>query len=297
MKLASLLNKDLIFWNIEVKNHEELYKLIADSVSEKFDLKSDDIFNAFIKRDKLGYTILPHGISIPHGRLENFNDLILAIVKLKTPFDINNEKVDLFFILLTSNIGSNLYLKSLSAFARVARDYGENLKEFSNKSDFYSFLEETNIKVNKMVLVKDIITKNPITVSLDEKLVNVVDLMRQNNITYVIVTDENNKYMGKIDLLDILKIAYPEYILSLNDLSFLSNLRAYEEFAEKEKIMLVRDVYIKDNKQTINENNNLIELGFNLLKNHLNHITVIDDENCVTGILSLGNILDNILRV
>jgi len=297
MKLASLLNKDLIFWNVEVKNHEELYKLIADSVSEKFDLKSDDIFNAFIKRDKLGYTILSNGISLPHGRLENFNDLIIAIVKLKTPFDINNEKVDLFFILLTSNIGSNLYLKSLSAFARAAKDYGEKLKEFSNKFDFYSFLEEINLKVNKMVLVKDIITNNPITVSLDEKLVNVVDLMKQNHITFVIVTDENNKYLGKIDLLDILKIAYPEYILTLNDLSFLSNLRAYEEFAEKEKIMLVRDVYIKDNKQIINENNNLIELGFNLLKNHLNHITVVDDENCVTGILSLGNILDNILRV
>ena len=297
MKLASLLNKDLIFWNLDVSNHNELYKIVSQKVSEKFDLKAESIFDAFIKRDKLGYTIFPNGISLPHGRLENFNDLIIAVVKLKKPFEINQNQVDLFFMLLTSNVGGNLYLKTLGAFARTAKEYGAKIKDFDNEDDFYDFIEETEIKVNDSVKVKDIMTENPVIVALDEPLVNVMDLMKKSNHTFFPVVDEQNKYFGKIDLLDILKIAYPEYILSLKDLSFLSNLRAYEEFAEKEKHMFVRDVVVTDKNKVINEEQNIIELGFCFLKGHWHHVTVLDNENKVKGIISLNNILNNILRV
>jgi len=297
MKLVSLLNKDLIFWDLDVNNHEELYKTVAQKVSEKFDIKADSIFDAFINRDKLGYTVFPNGISLPHGRLENFNDLIIAVVKLKKPFEINQNQVDLFFMLLTSNVGSNLYLKTLGAFARTARNYADKIRNFKNEDEFYNFMEETGVKVNESVKAKDIMTENPFTVNLDDPLMQVMDLMKKSNHTFFPVVDSDKKYLGKIDLLDIFKIAYPEYILSLKDLSFVSNLRAYEEFAEKEKHMLVKDVFKKEKEKIIYEDQNILEVGFFFLKNHWHHVTVLDKENKVTGVISLNNILNNILRV
>lgn len=56
-----------------------------------------------------------------------------------------------------------------------------------------------------LLLAKDIMSLNPKTISKEELAVNALLLMRQNNITQLLVVDEDNKYFGVIHLHDLLK--------------------------------------------------------------------------------------------
>jgi len=61
-----------------------------------------------------------------------------------------------------------------------------------------------NEKDYSRLMAQDIMTKNPITLSHDTLLVDALNLMRNNNITQVLIT-KNNEYAGVIHLHDILK--------------------------------------------------------------------------------------------
>jgi arabinose-5-phosphate isomerase len=56
----------------------------------------------------------------------------------------------------------------------------------------------------KNIKAEDIMTRNPKTIEPSEMAVNALDMMRQNEIVHLIVT-ENNKYLGVIHLHDLVK--------------------------------------------------------------------------------------------
>lgn len=298
MKLNSLFQQDLIFWNVDVNTKEDMYKIVANKISKKYKLSKDEITKAFIKRDTLGDTSLPGGISIPHGRLDNFNDLIISIVKPKKPFIRGDQKTNIFFLILTSNIGSNTYLKTLRAFALLSNNFSKVYNKFNTPDELIEHIDGLNLYLNDTLKIKDVMNKDPMIAKINDRIHDAVDLMKKKNLIFLPITDENNKYLGKINLDDILKISYPKYILELTDLSFLNNFRAYEEFAEKEKTMLIKDIFVEDSNfsKTINQDASIVELSFLLIKNNWSHITVIDDQKNIVGIASLRDVLNKILR-
>lgn len=68
--------------------------------------------------------------------------------------------------------------------------------------DIRRMLENT-ADINKLH-AKDIMSKDPVTVSSDTMAVNALDIMQQNNITQILVT-KNGKYSGVVHFHDLLK--------------------------------------------------------------------------------------------
>src|SRR6056297_3633212 len=279
MKLSSLLNENLIFFDVELDDYKKVYELVAKEISKQYNLNKDNIYEAFLKRDKLGHSLTPDGIALPHGRIDNFDDLIVSIVKTKNYLDIATGKAKLFITLLTSNTGSHLYLKSLAGFAQLISKYSENVLNLSTKEEFIDFMNSLDIRIDEPVRIKDIMDNEKVVVKKQEKLTNVMDKMKKHDLTYLPVVDDNDQYIGKIEIVSILKIAYPNYVLMMSDLSFLENLRPFEDFANKEKELKVKDLYVEDEEKIIHKNSTVIELGFLLVKNKWHHITVVDDDN------------------
>ncbi|TYB31201.1 MAG: CBS domain-containing protein [Candidatus Mcinerneyibacterium aminivorans] len=296
MKLSSILNKDLIFFDADLKDYKKVYELVSEKISEKYNLNKKNIYQAFMERDKLGHSLTPKGIALPHGRIDNFDDLIIAIVKTKNSISIANGKAKLFITLLTSNTGSHLYLKSLAGFAKLISKYSDECLNISSRDEFIDFINSLDIRVDEPIRIKEIMDDRKIVVRKNEKLTDVMDKMKKYDMTYLPVVDKNDHYIGKVEIVSILKIAYPNYVLMMSDLSFLENLRPFEDFANKEKELTVEDIYIKDDKKIINENGTIIGLGFLLVKNKWHHITVVNEDNEVLGVITARDMLHNIIR-
>ena len=296
MNLSHLLHKDLILWDENIKDINALYKLVASLISSKYPIDKKIILDAFIKRDELGYTVFPDMSVIPHGRIDNFDDLIIVIVKTQKPILISGNPADIFYCILTTNSGSNHYLRTLASFAKLSMDHGEEVRQCHNSHDLIKLIEDCNYELDNAIQIKDIIENQVHTVQLNDTIEYAADLMKKHNVIFLPVTDEHGKYLGKIDVLDVIKIVYPEYMNLISDLSFLKNLRAFEEYQNEEKKRKVKDLYSPAKTKIINQNEYAIEVGYVLAKNNWHHITVVDDDNKVVAVLSTRSFLNNILR-
>lgn len=296
MKLSHLIHKDLILWDEKINNINELYDKVSDMISSKHGLDRSIIMDAFIKRDELGYTVFPDMSVIPHGRIDDFDDLIIAIVKTTEPIMISGSPADIFYFILTSNSGSNKYLRTLASFARISAEHSIEIRKCKNESDLIKFIDSCNFELDNVMQIKDIISTDVYTVKLHDSIEKVADLMKKYNIIFLPVTDDEGHYLGKIDVLDVIKLVYPEYMYLISDISFLNNLRAFEEFEDNVKKTTVAEHYKKAAAKKINQNENAVEVGYILAKNNWHHITVVDDQDKVVAVLSTRSFLNNILR-
>lgn len=90
--------------------------------------------------------------------------------------------------------------KRLGASAVIENDY---IIGIITDGDLRRMLQK-NISIDTLK-AKDIMSLNPKTIQKGELAVNALHLMKENNITQLLVVDENNKYSGVIHLHDLLK--------------------------------------------------------------------------------------------
>ena len=214
----------MILWEEDINDIEELYDRVSSMISDKHDIKKNDVMNAFLKRDELGYLVFPDKSVIPHGRIENFDDIIIVIVKTTKPILISKDYADLFYCILTSNSGSNRYLRTLAAFAKISSEHSENIRKCTNGSEFKNYIHKCDLELDNVIQIKDIISDVVYTVKMNDTIETVADLMKKYNIIFLPVVDDENHYLGKIDVLDVIKIIYPEYMNLISDISFLNSL-------------------------------------------------------------------------
>ena len=78
-----------------------------------------------MKRERLGTTGVGSGVAIPHGKLESINKLYGMFARLEQPVDfqsIDEQPVDLIFLLLAPQTAGADHLKALARISRVLRD-------------------------------------------------------------------------------------------------------------------------------------------------------------------------------
>lgn len=296
MKLSSLLTDDLILWNRDISDYNTLLKVVAGQIAETFNLDEEQIIKTFVERNELKHIMLEGGFAMPHGRLQDLGDVIVAVIKNRYPIVMEDGQADMFMVLLTSSESSPTYMRTLSALATLIRDKGSALRSIKDKQDVIPFIEATGLMLDEPTKVRDIMDPLVFVANLDDTISTVVERMKKHNLIFFPVVDKDRRYLGKIDVLDILKTAYPSYYFHMNDISFLFKSRPFEELAEKQLTTKVAQVYQSDTHKWISETASVVSLGFDMLRNHWHHITVVDKDSRVVGVVSTRSILHNLMK-
>jgi arabinose-5-phosphate isomerase len=71
--------------------------------------------------------------------------------------------------------------------------------------DLRRMLSKQNNSITLDILAKDVMSKNPKTIKEDAFAVEALEIMRNNHITQLLVTDNNNKYLGVVHLHDLIQ--------------------------------------------------------------------------------------------
>lgn len=121
---------------------------IAETISEGYpSLESSQIFDNLIARERLGSTGIGQGIAIPHSRLQECLQIIgcLFVLSEKIPFDaIDNQPVDILFVLIVPKEASSEHLELLSQIAEKFNDSGfcDKLRQASSDEELYNLMTE-----------------------------------------------------------------------------------------------------------------------------------------------------------
>jgi len=142
-----------------------------------------------------GFTTLDFAKYHPGGALGK--QLYLRVADLA----INNEKPEISENENIKNTILEITSKRLGAAAVVDAD--KMITGIVTDGDLRRMLQK-DISIDSLK-AKDIMSSNPKSIFKDELAVNALNIMKQNNITQLLVVDENKKYFGVIHLHDLLK--------------------------------------------------------------------------------------------
>lgn len=147
MALADLLQQDAIIPALKVNSKKQLLQELAAKAAKITGVPEREVFDVILQREKLGSTGVGHGIAIPHGKLGSITKITGVFARLESAVDfeaLDDQPVDLVFLLLAPEGAGADHLKALSRIARVLRDQELVTKLRATDSDtaIYAFLNQ-----------------------------------------------------------------------------------------------------------------------------------------------------------
>ena len=125
MALADILQLEGIIPALRVHTKKQLLVELASTASKITGIPEREIFDVVLQRERLGSTGVGAGIAIPHGKLKGLTKITGVFARVETPVDfeaLDDQPVDLVFMLLAPEGAGADHLKALSRIARALRD-------------------------------------------------------------------------------------------------------------------------------------------------------------------------------
>jgi PTS system nitrogen regulatory IIA component len=125
MDIEDLLTVDRVIANLRATSKKQALQELTRRAAEATGLQERAIFDVLLERERLGTTGVGHGIAIPHGKLPGLRQLCGVFARLETPIDfdaIDDQPVDLVFLLLAPEAAGADHLKALARISRLLRD-------------------------------------------------------------------------------------------------------------------------------------------------------------------------------
>lgn len=121
------------------RTFEVLAELIASGTE---DLRTDELFELLVARERLGSTGIGAGIAIPHCRCRGLGSTVGALMTLATPvqFDsVDGQPVDLVFAMLVPENAEAQHLQTLAALAEALQkpEFVDALRQARNREELY----------------------------------------------------------------------------------------------------------------------------------------------------------------
>lgn len=125
MELQKLINADCVIPKLAASSKKQALHELSLCAATHTGQEQQAIFDALLERERLGTTGVGGGVAIPHGKLACLNQLYGLFARLDTPIDfeaIDDQPVDLIFLLLAPESAGADHLKTLSRVSRLLRD-------------------------------------------------------------------------------------------------------------------------------------------------------------------------------
>ena len=296
MKLSSFLHPHLIKIKHTASSSEEVIQDLVREICREFPSDFEKrVTNLIMEREKQGPTV-ESGVSIPHARIEGFHDLIIAISIPEKPVIVEGEEVRIFFLILTSKVASRIYLNTLAAIARLAknRELMKRILSTAKPEDVIKVIEEAGVQIREELTVKDIMEKRFPVVTPEATLKEVIDLLHSEDSLFALVVEEG-ELIGEVRLLEIVEKGLPAYAISLVNLKFLKRFEPLEGLLEKEEKIRVREV-MSPLSVTLTPSSSVIEAAVKMVKGKRLYIPVVEGKK-VVGVVTLKEFVTRILRV
>lgn len=125
MDIVDLLTPDRVIPHLRSTCKKQALQDLAKKAAEVTGVEEQIIFDTLLERERLGTTGVGEGIAIPHGRLPQIDRVHGVFARLDEPIDfesIDDQPVDLIFLLLAPEDAGADHLKALARVSRLLRD-------------------------------------------------------------------------------------------------------------------------------------------------------------------------------
>lgn len=300
MRLANLLDEELVIHRLEAANKQDAIVELLDKVKAKYPRQDyDAILTSVREREEIQNTSYGRNIAFPHARTDAVNDMYVAVgispdgLDDKTP---DGKPLHVVCLMLTPSNIAKLYLQALSAFAAFARN-PENIAAIIKASSPGSVIDtiwESGVSVEKELLAKDLMHHNVFSIHPEESLKVVANLMFQHRLSALAVIDRDNVLLGEITDKQLIQAALPDFKSLISNLNYSLDVEPFEELLKKEDKLMVSQFYVRD-FEVVARDTKIVEVAAMMLFKDLHRVYVVDEKK-LAGILLRKDIVNMIIR-
>jgi PTS system nitrogen regulatory IIA component len=147
MEIADLITPRAVVAQLRAANKKQALQELAKRASVVTGIHERTIYDVLVERERLGTTGIGMGIGIPHGRLPGLAKLYGLFARLERPIPfeaIDEQPVDLVFLLLAPEAAGTDHLKALALVSRLLRDQTvcEKLRGTDSADALYALLTD-----------------------------------------------------------------------------------------------------------------------------------------------------------
>ena len=147
MQLSEIIASNAVFPALKAGSKKQLLQELANQAAKQVNLDPRLVFETLLQREKLGSTGLGHGMAIPHGKFAALEQVHGFFARLTGPVEfeaIDDQPVDLVFLLLAPESAGADHLKALARISRLLRDSSlvTKLRGTEDAEGLYAILTE-----------------------------------------------------------------------------------------------------------------------------------------------------------
>ena len=148
MEMSELLQPEAVISGLKASSKKQALQELARHAAQITGVNDRRILETLLERERLGTTGVGNGIAIPHGKLADFKRLYGVFARLDKPIDfdaIDEQPVDLIFLLLAPEGAGADHLKALARVSRLLRDTSvcEKLRGTDTADGLYMLLTQS----------------------------------------------------------------------------------------------------------------------------------------------------------
>ena len=146
MQLDQIFKVEFINADLSAKNKDEaLAELVNTIIKGGIKLNYSSIIEVLKQRESLGSTGIGDGVAIPHGKIAELGDIIVAFGRSREGVSYNSldgKPVHLFFLLLAPENSAGQHLKILAKISKMLKeaDFRKKLIKAKSQSDLYQVI-------------------------------------------------------------------------------------------------------------------------------------------------------------
>ena len=148
MKILDILDKECIIPELRSRTKEEvLEELTGALLNCKANLDKESLVEVLLERERLGSTGIGDGIAIPHGKVQDLDELILSFGRSTQGIEFDSmdgRPTHLFFLLIAPENSAGIHLRALAKISRLLKSshFRQRLLEAETEEELFEVIQE-----------------------------------------------------------------------------------------------------------------------------------------------------------
>jgi len=127
MNLADYIDKNQVISELSARTKNEvLAELIDPLITSRPSLIREKVFDVLVTRENLGTTGIGDGVAIPHGKIEELDEVLIVAGRSRQGLDfaaLDHKPAHIFFLVLAPEKSAGKHLKILAFISRLLQDH------------------------------------------------------------------------------------------------------------------------------------------------------------------------------
>lgn len=297
MQFRRYLSEERIFLDKDFRNLGEVLTFLSEVFANDLGLAKEKVLQLLEARENLGSTWIGNGTILPHNHDPEIKAISIIFIRCAKPLVLTDgNQVQYIFSILTSGAHQDLYLGILQGIGKLIGTYSQELEECKTPSELLDILSYSSNTMGSPLNANDLARYWPRAKDTDTLAV-AVDQMKRHNIYFLpVFSAQTGKICGVLDLIDLLKAGFPDYVFRLHNLSILKEFQPVDYFWKNENNLKIGN-YLRDYRPyVVKDSLNYPEIFLMMIRGNRRHLLVLDDNDEMIGVINPNEIINKMLR-